>query len=139
MNLHSIVSGAISTVNPPITGTLYASTGSTINPDGSQTPTFKAYPSIRLQVQALSGSDIRHMDSLNIQGTMRAVYLSGLVEGLNRPAGKGGDILYFKDPSGAFGQAWWLVTQVLEPWSESAGWTKVAITMQDAPPPGLSG
>lgn len=123
MNLHAIVAPYIAAVNPTIYGTLKVSAGPTTNADFSQTPTFAEYTNIPLQVQALTASDLRHLDALNIQGVMRKVYLNGNIEGLDRPAGKGGDILIFS------GQTW-LVTQVIEPWNND-GWTSVAVTLQN--------
>jgi hypothetical protein len=131
MNLHQIVSGVISAVNPLIVGTLYASTGpTTVADDGSQSPTFAPGVGVNLQVQALTGSELRHLDMLNQQGVMRAVYINGPLDGVDRPAGKGGDILSWLGN-------YWLVTQVLEPWNDSAGWTKVAATLQNGKPAGL--
>lgn len=130
MNLHAVVSGAISAVNPPVAGLIYVSAGSLTEADGSRVPMFAAPVAANLQVQALSGEDLRHLDNLNLQGIMRAVYIMGGIEGIDRNTGKGGDILAFQ------GQ-YWLVSQVLEPWNDSAGWTKVACTLQIGKPAGI--
>jgi hypothetical protein len=76
------------------------------------------------QVQALSASDLRHMDSLNIQGSHRAFYFSANIRGGVRVALKGGDLLVLSDNSV------WLVTQPVEPWFASAFWVKVIGTLQ---------
>jgi hypothetical protein len=129
MNLHAIVTPAISAVNPPIVGTLYVSTGASKGADYSRTPTWLAAPDTSFQVQALTAKDIEHLDSLNIQGVTRAVYMNGNVEGLDRPAGKGGDVLLFAN-------RYWLVKAVLETW-DTAGWCKVALALQNGKPDGI--
>jgi hypothetical protein len=128
MNLHAYASPYTATVSPLITGTLYVSTGYTLV-NYAQTPSWQAFTDILFDVQAMSGGDIRQVSALNIQGVMRAVYLNGNIEGLDRPAGKGGDVLYFDNQ-------WWLVAAVLEPWANN-GWTKVAVVLQNGAPPGL--
>jgi len=77
------------------------------------------------QVQPLSSGELRHMDALNLQGTNRAIYLGGTLNGAVRATVKGGDLV--KLPDGTT----WLVTQSLEPFYSTVGWTKAAITLQD--------
>ena len=81
------------------------------------------------QVQALTGGDLRHMDMLNLQGSHRTLYASSNIRGAVRPALRGGDIVQLPDTSV------WLVTQVMEPFFDTAGWQKVVITLQDTPAP----
>jgi hypothetical protein len=119
MNLHGIVSGAIGAVNPFITATLQMSDGYTTAADGTPTPAYTT-STAQIQVQALSASDIRHLDQMNITGVMRKVWLYGDWQSVVRPLGKGGDLLTFN------GQTW-LVTQVLETWPD---WSSVAVTLQ---------
>lgn len=135
LNLNAIARQFTRAVSPPIFGTIYVSGGqAVIAPDGTQTPTWCAFPGVSFDVQPLSGGQLRHVDALNIQGTLRSVYLNGNVEGLDRPAGKGGDVFWFDSP--LLGPRYWLVTEVSEPW-DSDGWVRVIVTMQDAPPIGL--
>jgi hypothetical protein len=88
---------------------------------------------IMAQVQPLAASELRHMDMLNLQGTHRAIYINGLLRGAVRVGMKGGDLVTLADGSD------WLVTQPLESFFSTAGWTKCAITLQNearsAPPP----
>jgi hypothetical protein len=77
------------------------------------------------QVQPISFRDIQQMDGLNLNGSRRVFYLSGSVEGHNRPTNQGGDLITF--PDGTV----WLVAMVLEGYSFSAGWCKVAATLQN--------
>jgi hypothetical protein len=122
MNLHSIVSGAIGTVNPFIPVVIKQSTGYATNPDGTQVP---VYTSINTtgQQQALSGGDILRLNSLNVQGVTTKMYLSGNWEGVFRVLGKGGDLL-------TFGGRTYLVAAVLERWPD---WCCLAMTMQTTP------
>lgn len=131
MNLRGIVNGYVQPVNSDVTGDVYASTGAARNADYSTTPGFVKTAGVALQVQALSGSDLRHLEGLNQQVIGRAVYINGVLEGVDRPGAKGGDVLNFS------GQ-WWLVTTVLEPWTDASGWTKVAVTLQNGKPPGIA-
>jgi len=77
------------------------------------------------QVQALSATDLRHMDALNLQGNFLAFYFSAPIRGGVRIALKGGDLL--TTPDGSV----YLVTQPAEPWSLTAGWSKVIGTLQN--------
>lgn len=76
------------------------------------------------QVQPLAASDLRHMDMLNLQGSHRAFYFNAVIRGIVRIALKGGDLLTLPDGSV------WLVNQPLESFEISAGWGKVAATLQ---------
>lgn len=126
MKLRSIVNGAIQGINCDQQITWVQSAGYTTAPDGTRTPT-QTSTQVRANVQALSGSDLRHMDGLNVQGVMRSVYLYGDVEGIVRANGQGGDMLQFPmTPSGTVQN--WLVTQVLETWPT---WCKVIVTLQN--------
>lgn len=121
MNLHSIVSGPIGAINPFQAATVQYSSGYSMSPDGSQTPTYVTVSNVPVQVQALTAKELQHVAALNIQGLTKALYLNGNAQGVVRPLGQGGDI--FTLVSGI-----WLVTTVLETWD--TGWCKVAVTMQ---------
>lgn len=126
MNLHAIVSGAIGAINPFVAATVRRSTGYTTDPDGSRVPTYSTFP-ISVQVQALTYTDITLLDSLNIQGVRRAIYLSGEVEGIVRVDREGGDLIVF--PAGTLPEGnTWLAAVVLEAWPD---WRKIAITLQN--------
>lgn len=123
MNLDALVAPYTRTVNTPTIATLRVSTGATVNADYSRTPGFADFPGVTIDVQAASGADLKHMDALNIQGIPKVVYFVGLIEGLDRPAGKGGDLL-------VFGGQTWLCTQISENWNEQ-GWVRVVVTLQN--------
>lgn len=126
MNLHGIVAPAIATVNPFVSATRRRSIGYTTAPDGSRAPTYSDV-SVRVQVQALTFTDLQHLDGLNIQGVRRAMYLDGPALAAVRPLQAGGDLFVF--PAGTFIEGdTWLVAHMLEEWPD---WSKVAITLQN--------
>lgn len=132
MNLHSIVSGPISAVNPFIAATRRRSTGYSTAADGSRTPAWSNV-AVSLQVQALTYTDIAKLDALNIQGVRRKVYTNGTVFGLIRVGQQGGDLIVFPNGSLPEGNTW-LAAHVLEQWNDGAGnpaWVSVALTLQD--------
>ena len=100
-------------------GTYSISNGQTV---ASETMT-TSY-SILAQVQALSGRDLRQIEGLNLQGTLRSIYITGSLDGIVRPTIKGGDLVTLPDGSV------WLVTLVPEPWNLTASWTKAILTLQ---------
>ena len=128
VNLHAIVAPAVGVVNPPVLCAVSISTGYTIAADGTQVPAYDTTESVPVQVQALSYTDLMKIGALNIQGTRRKGYFYGNVEGLNRAAMKGGDLVTMPDLPTFPGPTVWLVAQVLEHFE---GWTSVALTLQD--------
>lgn len=122
MDLRGIANGVTSTVNPNETVTVLRSTGFTTGAGAKQVPAYAAPVSGPGQIQALDADDIRQLDGLNIQGTIRAIYLRGALAGVVRPNQTGGDIVKRKNDSET-----WLVVKVLESWPD---WTKAAIVLQ---------
>lgn len=124
MDLRGLANSATSTVNPNTIVTVRRAKGYTVAVGAGQrqTATYEADIVGPAQVQALTGSDLRHLDGLNIQGTLKAVYLRGKLAGVIQPKGKGGDLIII------CGEVW-LVVQVLENWPT---WTKVAVQYQGA-------
>lgn len=120
MDLRGLVNGVTSTVNPNKTVTVRRSTGYTIGAGRKQVPSYAAPVTGPGQIQALDANDIKQLDGLNIQGTVRAIYLRGVLAGVVRPDGTGGDLVEVD------GQTW-LVVKVLEGWPT---WTRAAIVLQ---------
>ena len=120
MDLRGIANGVSSTVNPNKTVTVRRSTGYTIGAGRKQVPSYASPVTGPGQIQALDANDIKQLDGLNIQGTVRAIYLRGVLAGVVRPDGTGGDLVEVD------GQTW-LVVKVLEGWPT---WTKAAIVLQ---------
>lgn len=117
-NMHTTVRGAIEALNPDVNGTVYISTGST-NTAGILTPTYTAV-SARLQVQADTHDALKLERGLGYTVDYTTVYAYGNFSDLERPDGKGGDLMNIA------GQ-WWGVTQVQEWWP---GWACVSVTRQ---------
>ena len=122
MDLRGIANGVTATVNPNETVTVLRSTGFTIGAGAKQVPSYAAPVTGPAQVQALDANDIKQLDGLNIQGTIRAIYLRGTLAGVVRPNQTGGDIIQRKNKKES-----WLVVKVLEGWPT---WTKAAIVLQ---------
>ena len=120
MDLRGIANGVSSTVNPNKTVTVRRSTGYTIGAGRKQVPGYADPVTGPAQIQALDANDIKQLDGLNIQGTVRAIYLRGVLAGVVRPDGTGGDLV-------EIGGETWLVVKVLEGWPT---WTKAAIVLQ---------
>ena len=120
MDLRGIANGVSSTVNPNKTVTVRRSTGYTIGAGRKQVPGYADPVTGPAQIQALDANDIKQLDGLNIQGTVRAIYLRGVLAGVVRPDGTGGDLV-------EIGAETWLVVKVLEGWP---AWTKAAIVLQ---------
>lgn len=128
MNLHGIAAPFVGTVNPQIEVSIQVSTGSTTAPNGKRVPTY-ADAVVRLaQVQPLSFRDIQQADALNLQGTRRAIYVNGRVDGLVRSENKGGDLITVADGVNA---GVWLVALVAEQFPD---WVKCLVTLQDEAP-----
>lgn len=131
MNLQRLTAGIIATVNPPIPCTLQISSGYTTGPDGTQQPSYTTYTGVSCQVQSLTSQDLRKLDGLNLQGTLRAIYITGNIEGVDRAAIKGGDLFIMPNLPSFPGPTTWLTTQVLEHWDGATGWTKLAVVLQN--------
>lgn len=93
MDLHGIVRGAITSVNPDVPALLYASNGWDTQPDGTRTPKYLPAVSLMVQVQALSYDDLKVVSGLNINGEAKTIYLHGDWRGVLRPEKGGGDLL----------------------------------------------
>lgn len=125
MNLRSMANAATQTVNPNIPVVWRKSTGYVTDDARKRTPAFEDIP-VTGQVQALSSSDLKHVDGLNMTGVMRSVYLYGDVEAINRENQQGGDRLLFPQAPGAANSTW-LVSTVVETWPD---WCHVIVTLQ---------
>lgn len=132
MNLHNMVRGAITTVNPDIVAPYYVSQPYTVNASFAQVPSYAAPVDVPIQVQALKAGELKHSDLVNMEGLKRAVYMYGNTVGVDRSNLKGGDLLWFPQVPGAQSELW-KVACVLETWPD---WSKVAVVLQlDAAPP----
>ena len=120
MDLHGIVSGAISAVNPFECVTLRSSVGYTVDEAGIQIPKYSIHHG-SAQVQPMSSNEIRHAEQLNISGILKKAYLHGEINGIVRMENRGGDLITRADGSQ------WLVKTVLESWPD---WSAVILQRQ---------
>ena len=125
MNLHNIVAGAISAINPQIAVSYKQSTGYTTNSDGSRAPSYAQPIIVQAQKQPLSYRDTVQISGVNIAGEKAAFYITGNWQPVSRSITQGGDLLTM--PTGDV----WLVVMLLENFSETSGWTKVAAVLQN--------
>jgi hypothetical protein len=122
MNLHKVVAGSIAAVNPHQRATLQLSTGYTTNTDFSRSPTYGTPIIVTAQVQSLSTQDLRHLEGLNIQGSERGIYITGILNAAQRPSAVGGDLVTLRDGT------IWLTVAVIEQWPD---WVKVSVKLQN--------
>ena len=125
MNPRAIANRFTQITNKNIPVNWIQSTGYVTDDAGKRVPTTITL-SVQAQIQALSSTDLKHIDGLNITGVMRSVYMYGNVAGVVRADQIGGDILVFPEvPNGCNKN--WLVTQVMETWPD---WCRVIVTLQ---------
>ena len=75
MNLRAIANAATQSINPNTPVTVKVSSGYTIDPaTRRQVPAYTVETG-QANIQALDGKDLKQLDGLNIQGTIRAAYL----------------------------------------------------------------
>ena len=122
MNLHGIAGPVIAAVNPMVSVTVRISNGYATNSDGSRTPSYQTPVTVQAQIQAMTYRDLQQVDGLNLNGTRRAIYLYGAMNGVVRVSQQGGDLITTADGNV------WLTALVLEQWPD---WVKVAVTLQN--------
>lgn len=132
MDIRGIANSVSSQVNPNIPVTVSASNGYDINPDTlAQVPKYTVVGPAPAQVQALDNSELKQIEGLNIQGSIRGIYLRGILAGVIRPDSKGGDLVVIAaspyTPAALVGT--WLVVKMLETWPL---WSKAVIVYQGA-------
>lgn len=136
INVRSMANRTTRAVNPNISVTLQRSTGWTKNASYQQVPSYSAPETIMVQVQALTQTEIQHLDKLNISNGQASVYADTQLSSVDRPSQSGGDLITFgtdaATPAPLRGQTW-LVVALLEGWVGS-GWCKAAITSQMTDP-----
>ena len=120
MDLRTICNQVSNTVNSNTAITFLPSTGFTTGAGARQIPSYGNPISGYAQTQGLSWSDLKQIDGLNLQGTLRAIYFRGLMAGVVTPKSKGGDLV-------KIGCETWLVVKVLEIFPN---YTKAVICLQ---------
>lgn len=125
MDLHSLASPIVSSVNPMTPAKLFQSTGYATDVTGKQVPAYATMQRGLIQVQGMSNSALQHANNLNITGVLRKVYLGGDWESVVRNSMKGGDKFVFS--SGGITNGTWLVAIVNETWPD---WCSVTVQLQ---------
>ena len=120
MNLNTLAAAVTGSITPLTLITITPEVGYTTAPDGTLTPTPSTAVQTYGQVQALSQTDLRQVEGLNLQAEMASVYLPGEWSGVIRGTQQGGTTLAFN------GQTW-LVVFVPEQWPN---WTRVIVCLQ---------
>lgn len=117
MNLHSLVRGVITTVNPDSDVQWFASTGNAVSDTGKQTPIYAGGILLQGQIQPAPTAMLSKYDYLQAQGKYYTVYFYGREQAINRVENKGGDLLLFPEvPEGTIRT--WLIVQVPEQWPD---------------------
>ena len=131
LNLHDIVRPAIQAVNPDTPAKWLVSTGYTPNAAGKQIPAYATPVRVRAQVQPPSGKALRHAEFVNIQGTLRSVYMYGAPSAVSRVDAKGGDLVQFPQVVGAPVDNWLVFLVEEQGWNVNDGaWSRVAVVLQ---------
>jgi len=125
INLHAVVRPLITAVNADIPATLRRSDGYTTLPGGKREPKYIDSTG-RIQVQALSSSELEFMNDLQAMGVKRKVYMYGDWGGPVRADQTGGDMLVF--PYRGTTSTWKIVTE-FETW-DGPGWCCVGVVLQ---------
>jgi hypothetical protein len=124
-NVRALANKYIQVTNPNQKINWVQSNGYVTDDAGKRTPKTITL-TVDAQVQALSATDLKHIDGLNITGVMRSVYMYGNAAGVVRADQIGGDILVFPEVPGGCNKNW-LINQVIETWSD---WCHVIVTLQ---------
>lgn len=123
MNLHEIVSGAISSINPFQDITIRQSAGYTVDEYGETTPLYSDPITVKADVQPITSEDTKFISNYNESSVYRSFWVNGSVFGLNRPLNKGGDLIVCNGKT-------YKTISVPEDWSETAGWTRFMGVLQ---------
>lgn len=124
MDLHSIVSGAIGSVNPFIQVEYHQSTGFTTLPNLTRVPAYSDPVLYMAQVQELSFKSLQHVQGMGLQGIFRSIYIAGIVKGVDRASSQGGDFFRIVDN---INSGDWLVVDVPEQWPD---WCHIIVVKQ---------
>ena len=132
MNLRALANASTQLINPNIPVTVKVPNGYSIDPATlRQVPAYITQSALG-QVQAMDGDDLKQIAGLNIQGTIRAVYLYGNIGGVIRPDDQpSARLIFTTNESGEIKAREWSVFKVLESWPD---WCKVAVVYQNEAP-----
>lgn len=127
MNLNALVAPIVASVNPQVVATYQQYKRTSTDTDGSRAAAYEYPVDVLVQKQPMTYRDLIQVQGLNLNGEKCSIYVDGNWKGVSRPRLRGGDLITL--PCGDV----WLVAQELEAWSDTAGWCKVACTLQLPP------
>ena len=120
MQIRNIANSITRAVNPNITAISRRYKGQTIGAGRKQVPEYYDDVTVTIQLQPMNAGEIRHVDGLNIQGLVKAIYINGSYYGVNRTMQKGGDLFIIDGKT-------WLVIEPSELWTD---WTRCLACLQ---------
>jgi hypothetical protein len=129
MNLHDVVAGAIGSVNPHETVTIWRCTGVSVT-KGVVSPVY-APLTRRAQIQQPSPSDLQQNERVARAHHSLKAWINVPADTVNRNAQTAEDIIERDDGS------YWLIVGIREAY-ERAGWISVLAVEQLEPPEGVS-
>lgn len=129
MNLHDVVAGAIGSVNPHETVTIWRCTGVSVT-KGVVSPVY-APLTRRAQIQQPSPSDLQQNERVARAEHSLKAWINVPADTVNRNAQTAEDIIERDDGS------YWLIVGIREAY-EQAGWISVLAVEQLEPPEGVS-
>lgn len=130
MNLHDVVAGAIGSVNPHETVTIWRCTGVSVT-KGVVTPVYASITR-RAQIQQPSPSDLQQNERVARAAHSLKAWINVPADTINRNAQTAGDIIQRDDGT------YWLIVAIREAY-EQAGWLSVLCVEQLEPPAGVGG
>lgn len=120
MNLHKVSSSAIRRVNPNIPAVLKKYAGEVELPGRKVGPSYLPDQDVTIQLQPLSKEDLQHIDGMNLQGLIKAIYVNGNYFSVQREMEQGGDIFVINGGE-------WLVVAPVELWPD---WCRLVVNLQ---------
>lgn len=131
VNLHAVVRGAITSIYPDETCTLYQANGQRNN-KGLIQAVYLEPQEIQANIQPLDADRLKHMEKVNDMTATEQIFAysdtDNPITGIKRvPILRSGDFIQRADGT------YWLITDVYEDWS-SVGWCNAGITQQVTPP-----
>ena len=123
MNLHEIVSNAISSINPFQDILITPRSSYTVNEYGEAVASDGSSYQIKADVQPLTSEDIKFINNYNESTVYRAFWVSANTFGLNRPMARGGDKVVCNGKT-------YYVVNMPEDWYETCGWSHFVGALQ---------
>jgi hypothetical protein len=122
MTIRTLANRLTRSVNPNASASIEICTGYATGTNYHRAPTYAAAVTAKVQLQALTKDEVKHLDALNISNAHASLYADMQLTPVDRVKQSGGDMI-------TIGSDKWLVVALLEGWTGS-GWCKVAVSRQ---------